>query len=227
MRSAIVLGLCLLPLGGGAIAQTKPASSTVTVYRCTDAGGKQSLRDTPCPKGQQQQVREMLRPRDAPPRPPAAPRPAAAPATPPPPPQTVFLAPPRPMYECTTPDGERYTSEDGAGNPRWLPLWTFGYQAIGRPNPPPVGGNARPPLQPGGPMRPPHGGALWPMVGAGGTWIRDQCAMLPPREACARLRDRRAAIRTRFFNAQERERDALRLEERGINARLDNDCGGR
>ena len=44
MRSAVVLGLCLLPLGGGALAQAKPASSTVIVYRCTDAGGKQSLK---------------------------------------------------------------------------------------------------------------------------------------------------------------------------------------
>ena len=73
MRSAVVLGLCLLPLGGGALAQAKPASSTVIVYRCTDAGGKQSLRDTPCPKGQKQQAREMQRPQDAPPRLPAAP----------------------------------------------------------------------------------------------------------------------------------------------------------
>jgi len=76
-------------------------------------------------------------------------------------------------------------------------------------------------------MHPPHGGGHWPVIGGGGTWIRDQCALLPPREACARLRDRRDAIRTRFFNAQEKERDALRLEERGINARLDDDCGGR
>ena len=65
------------------------------------------------------------------------------------------------------------------------------------------------------------------MVGGGGTWIRDPCAMLPPRETCNRLRDRRDAIRTRFFNAQEKERDALRLEERGINTRLADDCGGR
>ena len=76
-------------------------------------------------------------------------------------------------------------------------------------------------------MRPPPGGAHWPVVGGGGTWVRDQCAMLPPSETCDRLRDRRSAIGTRFFNAQEKERDALRLEERGINARLDNDCGGR
>jgi hypothetical protein len=76
-------------------------------------------------------------------------------------------------------------------------------------------------------MRPPHGGSHRPAVGGGGTWIRDECAMLPPRETCSRLRDRRSEIRTRFFNAQEKERDTLRVEERGINARLDNDCGGR
>ena len=220
MRSAVVLGLCLLPLGGGALAQAKPASGTVTVYRCTDAGGKQSLRDTPCPKGQKQQAREMQRPQDAPPKPPAAPappKPPAAPAAPAPVQQTVYLAPPRPMYECTTPDGDLYTSEEGAGNPRWVPLWTLGYYAVGRPSRPPVGGGTRPS----------PGGAHWPVVGGGGTWVRDQCAMLPPSETCDRLRDRRSAIGTRFFNAQEKERDALRLEERGINARLDNDCGGR
>jgi hypothetical protein len=50
--------------------------------------------------------------------------------------------------------------------------------------------------------------------------------MLPPQEACARLRDRRAELRNRFFNAQEKERDVLRREERALNARLDNDCGG-
>ena len=32
--------------------------------------------------------------------------------------------------------------------------------------------------------------------------------------------------RTRFFNAMPSERDVLRVEERAINARLDNDCGG-
>ena len=147
MRSAVVLGLCLLPLGGGALAQAKPASSTVIVYRCTDAGGKQSLRDTPCPKGQKQQAREMQRPQDAPPKPPAAPAPPKPPAAPAPVQQTVYLAPPRPMYECTTPDGDRYTSEEGAGNPRWVPLWTLGYYAVGRPSRPPVGGALRPHLR--------------------------------------------------------------------------------
>lgn len=226
MRSAVVLGLCLLPLGGGALAQVKPPGSTVIVYRCTDAGGKQSLRDTPCPRGQQQQAREMLRPQDAPPRPKAVPVPRE-PAAPAPMQRTVYLAPPRPMYECTTPDGDRYTSEDGAGNPRWVPLWTLGYYAVGRPSRASGIDHTRPHSQPGTPMRPLSGRPHWPIAGGGGTWVRDHCAMLPPGETCARLRDRRSAIGTRFFNAQEKERDVLRLEERAINARLDNDCGGR
>lgn len=225
--AAVLLSSLLLPFTGTAFAQAKPTSGTITVYRCTDAGGTQSLRNTPCPKGQKQQVREMLRPQDAPPRPPAAPTPPKPAPAPTVVVETVYLAPPRPMYECTTPEGDRYTSEDGQGNPRWVPLWTLGYYAVGRPTGSSASSAPRPSSPPSGSMRPPHAGGHWPAVGAGGTWIRDQCAMLPPREACDRLRDRRDAIRTRFFNAQEKERDTLRTEERGINARLDDDCGGR
>ncbi len=71
--------------------------------------------------------------------------------------------------------------------------------------------------------RPPHGGRGY--VGAEpGNWERDPCQALPPAETCARLRDRREEIRRRFFNAQQRERDTLRVEERGLNARIDADC---
>src|SRR5690606_9896701 len=85
----------------------------VRIYRCTEATGKQSLRDTPCPAGQAQQARDMLRPKDPPPQP------VQAPTAPPPAPTpsvstqtTVYLAPPRPMYECTTHEGKRYTSDN-------------------------------------------------------------------------------------------------------------------
>lgn len=60
----------------------------------------------------------------------------------------------------------------------------------------------------------------------GGMWVRDACHALPAAEVCARLRDRREQIRTRFFNAQANERATLNVEERGINARLSEDCGG-
>lgn len=230
--------LLSLSIAGVAHAQ---AAGEVRIYRCTDAAGKQTLRDTPCPKGQQQQARDMLRPKDAPPRP--APN---AQASEPPRQATmpmVYLAPPRPMYECVTGDGHRYTSDTGDGDPRWVPLWTLGYSGHARPDrldasrgsfrrAPAFGSNVAkpesqlptPPTPP--PLRPHRPPAPWAGTGAG-TWIRDACTLLPPQDTCARLRDRREAIRTRFFNAMPSERDVLRVEERGINARLANDCGGR
>ena len=221
MERIIAIAL-LLSTAAVAHAQT---SGEVRIYRCTDAAGKQALRDTPCPKGQAQQARDMLRPKDAP-KPVSAPTAPASPAPSASPPQVVFLTPPRPMYESTTFDGKRYTSDNGDGNPRWVPLWTLGYPAawprssLGNN----IGGREPRPDQP---MRPPMRAINWPVATGGGSWIRDDCAMLPPRETCARLRDRRSEIRTRFFNAMPSERDVLRVEERAINARLDNDCGGR
>jgi hypothetical protein len=60
----------------------------------------------------------------------------------------------------------------------------------------------------------------------GGMWVRDECHALPQVEVCDRLRDRREQIRRRAFNAQANERATLGTEERGINARLAEDCGG-
>ena len=62
----------LLSTAGAVHAQS---SGEVRIYRCTDAAGKQTLRDTPCPKGQQQQTRDMLRPKDAPMKPAPPPSP--------------------------------------------------------------------------------------------------------------------------------------------------------
>ena len=226
MRLAAARAVCvLLPIAGQAGAQVagKPPAN-VTVYRCTDASGRVSIGDAPCRKGQAQQMREMQRPQEAPAKPvsPALPMRQAASVPAPVVQAPVYLAPPRPMYECTTPDGAHYTSDDGNGNPRWVPLWTLGYPVV-RPKSS-LGSNIG---QPNQQMHPRHRDVNWPVATGGGTWISDSCAMLPPEETCARLRDRRDAIRTRFFNAQEKERDRLRLEERGINARLENDCNGR
>lgn len=101
----------------------------VTVYRCTGDDGAVALRDTPCPKGQRQEARSMLRPTDAPPGRDPAPPPADA--TRPAPPQerivVVQRPAPAPMYECTTPDNTTYTSDSPEGNPRWVPMWTLGW----------------------------------------------------------------------------------------------------
>jgi hypothetical protein len=79
----------------------------------------------------------------------------------------------------------------------------------------------------------PEGNLRWvPMWTLGwsvpaGTWVRDECRRMPQAETCSRLRDRRDAIERRFFNAMPSERARLDVEERGIDARLNADCGGR
>jgi hypothetical protein len=202
----------------------------VTIYRCSDARGNVTLRDTPCDKGQQQETRSMVRPKDSPGR---VTDMASNPLPQPTPTQTrtVVYAPPLPMYECRTPDGNRYTSDSPEGNPRWVPLWTLGYPVLGdgyyRPGSTRIvrhgDGRVDVNVDGGGYVH----GPVPTLAGYGaGTWVRDVCHMLPPSETCARLRDRRGEIRTRFFNAQPTERAQLDREERGINARLDNDCGG-
>ncbi len=237
--------LPLLLLAAYAVLAPARAADEVTVYRCVDGKGLVTLGDAPCAKGSREEVRAMQRPKDGAPltRTVAAPAAAATPA----PPQVVVVRTPQPMYECVTPDGERYTSETGDGNPRWVPLWTLGYRASRhrggapatdasdrlnawqqeRPLGGRVGAPAPRPSEPsssGGPgPRPPHRPA--PYAGGGGTWVRDTCHALPQAEVCARLSDRRSELRRRFFNAQESERNVLRREERGLNARLADDCG--
>ena len=219
MRAALALVVLLL-LAGSLRAQSTPPA-TVTLYRCTDSSGKVSYASTPCAAGAKQEVRTLARPVDAPPPPAAPPAPPTPAPAPPMQTRTVYLVPPRPMFECTTPDGKRYTSDDDRGNPRWVPLWTLGYPTV-RPTSS-LGSNIGHPERV---MHPHPRDVNWPVATGGGTWIRDACVQLPPADVCARLRDRRDAIRTRFFNAQEKERDTLRIEERSVNARLDNDCGG-
>lgn len=246
-RVALLVLLLLSPLLPAA-GQEAGQPGSVTIYQCTDDKGRLTISDVPCPKGQAQDTRTMLRPQDPPPRPARA-APDAAPETALSPPETrvVVLNPPRPLYECIAPDGERYTSDTGDGRPRYVPLWTLGYRGLrpaftgGLPGTgpasnglgaPPSSGLSIPPArerprQPDLPRpRPAHPGAGYGFgYGGASTFVRDTCYALPQAEVCDRLVDRRDDIRTRFFNAQQRERDELRLEERGINARLANDCG--
>lgn len=115
--------LPLLLLTGAAIAAPPAvAQDDVTIYRCTDPQGQLALQDFPCADGQQQQVRTMARPQDPAPRSDAGNAAAvdgdSTPAAPEQPVvEVVVRTPPRPMYECITPDGERYTSDNGDGNP--------------------------------------------------------------------------------------------------------------
>lgn len=228
------------PLPGVALAGmllaacTAPAAAQgVTVYRCTDARGKVELRDSPCAKGKAQTTREMVRIASPPASRRLAPVRVAAPAIAPPAPQYVFVSAPRPIYECVTPDGARYTSESPEGNPRWMPLWALDYPVLAQRDVYRPGGaslryrdgrvDAR--LRSGGVQR-----MVVPTIAAygnAGTWVRDACSALPPQEACGQLRDRRDELRRQAFNAQPSDRAVLEREERGINARLAQDCGGR
>lgn len=242
---ALLLTTMVPPLAAQDGAQ---AHDSLTVFRCVDADGSVALRDSPCDASQAQQTRQVQRPMDPPAPPPAIPAVAAEPA-PEPVPVVVHVPALQPMYECVTPDGERYLSDSNQGNPRWVPLWTLGY-----PTTPGVAarGTSRPPASglstvgmaanisiPSGPSRltpppaatpppvrpaPPRGRRHHGHGAAGGTWISDECVRLPQAEACARLTAEREEIRRRFFNAQPSERDVLRTQERDISARLAGDC---
>ncbi|MEO8366131.1 MAG: DUF4124 domain-containing protein [Pseudoxanthomonas sp.] len=184
----------------------------VTIYRCLGPGGALALRDSPCVKGETQQVRSMARPKD-----PAPGTVQVAMPRPPPPNvpvrevQVIYRTPPRPMYECVTDEDKRYVSDNGEGNPRLVPLWAAGYTRWEDG----TGGftHHRPPIA--------HGGLL---PGAQ-VWVRDECHALPPDEVCARLSDRRYEIIRRYNSAMQSERRSLEVEQRGIDARIANDCG--
>jgi len=160
----------------------------------------------------------MQRPKD--PAPVALP--AAKPAPPPSPPpqrevQVIYRTPPRPMYECVTADGEQYTSDNGEGNPRSVPLWTLGYPMRSHRGGS-DGGGTRPPDD-----RHPHLPGV--IVPGGYTWVRDECHELPQQEVCSRLSDRRYEIIRRYNSALQSDQHRLVLEQRGIDARIANDCG--
>lgn len=209
MRPAAAIALLSMLL---ACTCTRAAQNNdVTVYRCTDARGQVELRDSPCPANQHQQTRQMLRPRDAPPR-------AATPITTPAPQDTVrevryVLRQPRPLYECTAADGSRYTSESGEGIQRWQPGWIVA---------PPWG--MRPPVAP---LHARHGGGVHVYPGiaySAGAWVRDSCVPMPQERLCATLTQRRDDIRRRNVLRQPSEQAQLDAEESSINARLRDEC---
>lgn len=194
----------------------------VTIYRCTDDRGHLvALRDSPCREGERQEEVRMQRPQDPPPRP-VSPAPASpAPATNPLPHEIriVTVQPPQPVYECTTPEGQTYTSDSGEGNPRWVPLWTLGHPVGAWPRPPQV----RPPHPHPPSVRPPRP----PMVAVpGGTWVRDACVRLPQQDVCRRLSDRRFEILRIYHAAMPSGRAELDREQARIDAQLANDCPG-
>ena len=186
----------------------------------------------------------MLRPSDPAPGP-ARIAAAATPSASTTPPRIVVVHAPRPLYECVTDDGARYPSDTREGNPRWVPLAIFGYPAYPR-----YDQSHRPGNDTGGrwqyrsgplgrvdfgrPLRPAwtaHVPRPYPLLAGvdrgipAGTWIRDTCHALPQQDVCDRLRDRRYQLDRRYHSALQSERAQISTEQRGIDARLSNDCG--
>lgn len=229
MRPRLLCFAILLGAAAPVQAADPPPSGGVRIYRCVGSNGAVALQDAPCDQGHQQQVMDMQRPQDPPPRQ-ASTQPVPAAAAAPAPVRevrVVTVAPPQPMYECVTSEGTRYTSDNDDGNPRWVPTWTVGYgypRGGVRPGPPPNRPGPHPGPGPGpGPRPQPGVGVIVPY---GSIQIRDECHALPQQEVCARLRDRRWELIRRYNSALQSERQALTREQRGIDARLDQDCGG-
>lgn len=224
LRPALCLTL-LLPLPA-------LAADDVRIYRCVGSNGAVALQDKPCTAGRQE-VRDMQRPRDPPPR-------VVSSATTPPAPEPapvmrdrevrhVYIQPPQPMYECVTEDGDRYTSDSNEGNPRWVPLWTTVWYPQGHGHyggPRPAGGSTTIGTSIGGgpPIHRPPPVGVGVNVPAGNVLVRDTCHALPPQEVCARLGDRRWELNRRYNSALQSERTAISREQRGIDARLAQDC---
>jgi hypothetical protein len=177
MKAWLALSLAVLAMavGGAAIARAgsaatppakaRPKLETVELHRCTDAHGKVTWQDDPCPAGSSDEKREMARPVDAPrPAPvnaaPAPPTEEASPDTPAP--VIRQLLPPPPMYQCTTYDGDSRFSENYDPNPRCEPLVLY-Y---------------------------PYPNQLTPQQALSCRWVEDSCVRLSDAEACVQWRAR-------------------------------------
>lgn len=225
----------LLALSAPAQAATgTPAAANVRVYRCVGSNGQIALQDVPCRQGRQQ-VLELARPKDPPPSAtPAAtaPAPSAAPAVPAPTPSRVVVVREEPLFECTTPDGERYTADDGEGNPRWVPgplvAVHLGPGHAHGPGRPPMHRPSLPPGNGAAPPRPPgHGPHASVLVPAGGQWIRDSCQRLTRQEACRMLDGQRWALISRYNSALSSEREQLVRQQRRVEERMERQPCGR
>ncbi len=220
--SLIVLIVAFVPFVRAADAAKAPLpdEDRVVIYRCTDAQGRLTLRDSPCRRGERQDIRSMARPKD----PPKLAATHAARATPPiagAAPQVVIVHTPRPLYECTRPDDAsgklRYLSDSPEGQLRWVPR-PDGPVLVSHHHHRPVFGLNNGAVQISDARR------GHPFVYDNGAWIRDNCLALPPVDACERLREERGHLGRRRFNAQQSERAQIDREERSVQARLAQDC---
>ena len=179
MKTWIALSLAFLSTAGSA-PKTPPAApaasaQTVVVHRCTDAKGRVTLQDEPCPKDSRSESREMTRPKDPPksrPIPVLAPPIDALPDEPAPMARRELIPPP-PMYRCTSYDGNERFSESYDPNPRCEPLVLY-Y---------------------------PYPNNLTPAQALGCRWVEDSCVRLSDRSACERWRAKKQEATSAVLHA--------------------------
>lgn len=145
MGTVLTLFLLAAALPASAAPPARKTDPNVRIYRCVSSTGTVALQDAPCSSGHQQ-VLEMQRPQDPPPRPARAEPPAPVATPPVREVRIVTVQPPQPMYECITEDGYRYTSDSPEGNPRWVPAWGPAYVGNGIGSLVSGGGIQRPPI---------------------------------------------------------------------------------
>lgn len=143
-------------------------------------------------------------------------------------PALALAAPSLPaLYRCQSADGKRYVSSNPTPPGRYVPLWTLdrwpsidGRVGAPAPNPERVGSTTPPP---GGPR--PGAGSGWPAaMGAGYTWVQDQCYTMGRGESCAHWRseiDRVGAARRIAFQDT---RATLDGEYRDLRDRFETFC---
>jgi hypothetical protein len=222
MPSIVRQSLLIVAFGSAACLATGAArADDVTIYRCVDGSGKVALQDRPCPKDVHQDVREMIRPQDPPPRP----QPTAA--VEPPPPRAVEVRvvhdrEPPPTWQCTTPDGSTYTNHSGIPQGRYVPTWTYGY-GVGLTH---AGDVARPHADSSPSGARPHGGGRGGYALPGMTYVEDTCVRLRRDEICQAMHDRIDALGTLFFNGQPSDRARYERERQGLEEDIRDQCSG-
>ena len=197
---AIAVGLAVVADARSASAPAGKAKpeATVQLHRCTDARGTVTWQDDSCPAGSKDELRQMLRPSDPPPKRPAAtpPVPQAnapepAPAAPP-----RELIPPPPMYLCTSYDAIQRYSESYDPNPRCEPMVLY-Y---------------------------PYPNNLTPAQALSCRWVEDSCVRLSDQAACERWRAKQAEAASLLQRAFTDTLQYRRSELARINQIIEESC---
>lgn len=190
------------------------------LHKCAGADGAIAYQDRPCPAGSTALPAPAVAAGSSGLSPLtgayAVPSPAAVPAADPAPDAAPVPLPS--LYRCQSADGRSYVGSDPNPPGRFVPLWTLSGWPSARA---PVGASPPRPPGPGKPKPPaaaPGAGAGWPAtVGAGYTFVQDQCRAMSRGELCAYWRteiDRVGAARRTAFQAERATLDAQQRELR-------------